>query len=329
MSDKHTHEYKHHDEHHYEHECHEHGHDHSHAGHNHSHIDENTPVMKVGVTIVLNLIIGFAEVIGGIISGSLSLISDALHNFSDAAAIIISYIAIKISKITQTEGFTFGFKRAEILAALINASALLVISIFLIWEAVERLYKPNLIGTKVMFIVALIGLVANIVGALLLRAEAKNSLNLKSAYLHLFSDAVTSVAVLIGAVCIHYWNIYWLDPILTIAISIYIIIESFKILKHTLVILMMGKPDHLSLSEIKEAIEAIPEVANIHHVHLWMMTDKLFHFEAHIDIKDMSKTDTDSILHKAEEILDEKFGITHTTLQLESSKCDSKEILNA
>ncbi|OGV17253.1 MAG: cobalt transporter [Lentisphaerae bacterium GWF2_38_69] len=279
-------------------------------------------------TIILNLIIGAAEVIGGIFSGSLSLISDALHNFSDALAIIISYIAIKISKITQTEGFTFGFKRAEILAALINASALLVISIFLIWEAIERFYEPNTIGATVMFIVALIGLIANILGALLLRADSKNSLNLKSAYLHLFSDAVTSVAVILGAICIHYWRIYWLDPLLTIAISIYILIESFKILKHTLIILMMGKPDHISLTDVKTALEAISEIDNIHHCHLWMLTDKLFHFEAHIDINNINNTDTDKILHKAEQILKDKFGITHSTLQIEKSRCDSKELLN-
>jgi len=294
-----------------------------HNGHSHSHIDKNTSSLKVGFTIILNLIIGVAEVVGGLISGSLSLISDALHNFSDAVAIIISYIAIKISKISQTEGFTFGFKRAEILAALINASALLVISFFLVWEAISRFYHPNTIGTKVMFIVALIGLLANIIGALLLRAESKNSLNLKSAYLHLFSDAITSVAVLLGALCIHYWSIHWLDPLLTIAISIYIIIESFKILKHTLIILMMGK-----FPNIKEALEELPEISNIHHCHLWMLTEKLIHFEAHIDVKDISNSDTDKILHAAERILKDKFGITHTTLQLEIAKCQKKGILD-
>lgn len=324
MPCKHSHGHNHHHDGHNE----EMGNHHSHEGHSHSHIDESTSTFKVGVTIILNLIIGLAEVIGGLISGSLSLISDALHNFSDAVAIIISYIAIKISKISQTEGFTFGFKRAEILAALINASALLVIGFFLIWEAVERFYTPNAIGAKVMFIVALIGLVANIIGALLLRPESKNSLNLKSAYLHLFSDAVTSVAVLLGAVCIHYWAIHWIDPLLTIAISIYIIVESFKILKHTLIILMMGKPDNISLTDIKGALEALPEISNIHHCHLWMLTDRLIHFEAHIDVNDITNSDTDKLLHAAEEILKEKFGINHTTLQIESAKCESKEILD-
>ncbi|MEI6054892.1 MAG: cation diffusion facilitator family transporter [Lentisphaerota bacterium] len=324
MSCKHSHKHDHHHDAHNE----EMEHNHNHEGHNHSHIDESTPTLKVAFTIILNLIIGIAEVIGGLISGSLSLISDALHNFSDAVAIIISYIAIRISKISQTEGFTFGFKRAEILAALINASALLVISFFLIWEAIARFYHPNAIGAKVMFIVALIGLVANIIGALLLRPESKNSLNLKSAYLHLFSDAVTSVAVLLGAVCIHYWGIHWLDPLLTIAISIYIIVESFKILKNTLIILMMGKPDSISLTDIKDALEKLPEISNIHHCHLWMLTDKLIHFEAHINVNDITNLDTDKLLHTAEKILKEKFGINHTTLQIETAKCESKEILD-
>lgn len=305
-----------------------HSHKHDHSAHSHSHIDKSTSSAKVAFTIILNLIIGIAEVIGGLISGSLSLISDALHNFSDAVAIIISYIAIRISKLSQTESFTFGFKRAEILAALINASALLVISFFLIWEAIERFYTPNPIGAKVMFIVALIGLVANIVGALLLKPGSKSSLNLRSAYLHLFSDAVTSVAVLLGAICIHYWSIYYLDPVLTIAISIYIMIESFNILKHTLIILMMGKPKNISLPAIKEAMEKLPEISNIHQCHLWMLTEKLIHFEAHIDVKDISKSDTDKILHAAEKILKEQFGITHTTLQLETAKCQKKGILD-
>lgn len=306
-----------------------HGHDeHNHEGHSHSHIDENTSTFKVGFTVILNLIIGIAEVIGGLVSGSLSLVSDAIHNFSDAAAILISYIAIKISRISQTEGFTFGFKRAEILAALINASALLVISFFLIWEAIERFRTPNAIGAKVMFIVALIGLVANIIGALLLRPESKNSLNLKSAYMHLVSDTVTSVAVLLGAVCIHYWGIHWLDPLLTIVISIYILVESYKILKHTLIILMMGKPDNISLTDIKESLETLPQISNTHHCHLWMLTDKLIHFEAHIDVIDIVNSDIDNLLHAAEKILKDKFGITHTTLQIETAKCKSKELIN-
>jgi cobalt-zinc-cadmium efflux system protein len=293
----------------------------------HSHSVEGYSAGRIIFTIILNLIIGLAEVTGGILSGSLSLISDALHNFSDAFAILITFIAIKLSRITETESFTFGFKRGEIIAASINSSALIVISAYLIWESHLRILHPNPIKTEIMMIVASIGVVANLLGMFLLQKDSDKSINIKSAYLHLFADAITSIAVLLGAVAIHYFKIYWLDPVLTILISLYILRESYFILKKSIIIFMMGKPDGISLEDIKRELESLKEIKNIHHAHLWMLTDKLFHFEAHIDIEDCQSTAIDSIIIRSENILKEKFGITHSTLQVESSKCRKKELI--
>ncbi len=297
--------------------------------HNHgrSRFVEGHSTAKILFTIILNVVIGLAEVIGGIISGSLSLVSDALHNFSDALAIVITYIAIRLSKITESESFTFGFKRGEIIAAFINSSALLVISLFLIWEACSRFVNPTHIKPGIMFIVAFIGLAANFLGAYLLKKDSKKSINLKSAYLHLVSDTVTSVAVIAGAAAIYYFEVYWIDPVLTVLIALYITKESYHIFKESVVILMMGKPQSISLTKIKEDIEKFAEVNNIHHVHVWMLTDKLIHFEAHLDIEKIDICEVDELIARIENMLKEKHGIMHTTLQIESSKCHNKNLV--
>ena len=294
-----------------------------------SHSVEGYSTVKILFTIILNLIIGFVEVIGGIISGSLSLVSDALHNFSDALAIVITYIAIKLSRITESESFTFGFKRGEIIAAFINSSALLVISLFLIWEAYSRFVNPMHIKPGIMFIVAIIGLSANFLGAFILKKDSEKSINLKSAYLHLVSDTITSAAVIAGAVAIYYFGIYWIDPLLTVLISLYIMKESYHIFKESIMILMMGKPHSISLTKIKGDIELFNGVSNIHHAHVWMLTDKLIHFEAHLDL-DFKKIDiceVDELIVRIENMLKEKHGIMHTTLQIESSKCHNKNLV--
>jgi len=292
--------------------------------HEHSH---GYSTVRILFTIILNLVIGLVEVIGGIISGSLSLVSDALHNFSDALAIVITYIAIRLSRITESESFTFGFKRGEIMAAFINSSALLVISLLLIYEAYSRFVNPIQIKTDIMFIIAGVGTLANLFGALLLKKDSGKSINLKSAYLHLVSDTVTSIAVIAGATAIYFFKIYWIDPLLTVLISLYIMKESYHIFKDSVVILMMGKPQFVSLTKIKEDIERFNGVNNIHHAHVWMLTDKLIHFEAHLEVEKVDMCEVDELITRIENLLREKHGIMHTILQIESSKCDDKNLV--
>lgn len=296
--------------------------------HNHSHKNRTeTSERNLFITMALNFFITIVQIIGGIFSGSLSLISDALHNFSDGIAIIITYIAMKLSKRPKTQKYTFGLKRAEILAAVINASTLIIIGFFLIKEAIERFYNPTTIQGGLMLLVAVFGLIPNIIGALLLKKGSQSNLNVRAAYYHLVSDAVSSVAIIIGAVFIIFYKIYWIDPVLTILIAIYILKETYKIVKESIDILMMSNPEEIDLNEIKLLTENIPGVINIHHIHLWKLNDNETHFEAHIEVEDMAVSQTSGIQKMIEDVLHDKFEINHTTLQFECDKCDTKKLL--
>lgn len=279
------------------------------------------------MTMVLNFVITIAELIGGMLSGSLSLISDALHNFSDGISVIISYVAIRLKKRDNSYRHTFGLKRAEILAAVINSSVLIVISVYLFYEAIKRFSTPEPIDASMMTIVASIGLIANVAGTLLLKRDSKDSMNIKSAYLHLLSDAVSSVAVILGGLAIMYWEIYWLDPVLTILIGIYIIRESILILGEAIHVLMEGAPFDISIENVKREVEKFEEVINIHHVHVWSVGENDIHLEAHIDLKDMMISESDLLREKIESILLKIFAINHITLQFECNKCENSELI--
>ncbi|MGB5847395.1 MAG: cation diffusion facilitator family transporter [Ignavibacteriaceae bacterium] len=286
----------------------------------HKHTHSSTGI-RLLITVILNVLITVAEIIGGIISGSLALISDALHNFSDAISVIISYIAIKLKGRDNSPKHTFGFKRAEILAAVINSSVLVAISVYLIYQAVLRFQHPEPIKGVLMTVVASIGLAANIAGTLLLKRDAKTSMNIRSSYFHLLSDAVSSVAVITGGLAIVLWNIYWIDPVLTILISIYITRESYKILFEAMHVLMEGAPPDISINEIQSAVEELDEVENIHHVHIWTVGESDVHLEAHIDVPDMMISKSNKLGDKIENLLKNKFGINHITLQFECEQC--------
>jgi cobalt-zinc-cadmium efflux system protein len=273
------------------------------------------------LTTILNFLITIAEVIGGILSGSLSLISDALHNFSDGIAIIISFIAIKLKQQANSYKHTFGLKRAEILAAVINSSVLIVISFYLFYEAINRLIIPETINSKIMTLVAMVGLIANLFGTMLLKRDSKHSMNIKSAYLHLLSDTISSVSVILGGLAIYFWEIFWVDPLLTILIGIYILKESYSILSEAIHILMEGAPEDISIESIRDEVELLPEVENVHHLHLWTIGDNDAHLEAHINIKDMMISHADILRKEIECILSERFHINHSTLQFECKQC--------
>jgi cobalt-zinc-cadmium efflux system protein len=296
--------------------------------HDHHHIDPSTSTVRLFVTMMLNFLVTVVEVIGGLVSGSLSLISDALHNFSDGIAIIISYIAIRLGKYPQTEKYTFGLKRAEILAAAINAGTLIAISIYLFKESYERFKTPQAIAGSTMIIVAGVGLVANVVGTLLLRRGSRENINIRSAYLHLLGDAISSVAVIIGGICIYFFRVYWVDPLLTVLISVYILIKSVEIVKESVNVLMMGAPESVSIENIRLELERIPGIKNIHHVHVWRLGEHDIHFEAHVDVEDMPVSRTAPLCKMIEENLAYNHRITHVTLQFESDKCESKKLLS-
>jgi len=289
------------------------------------HINER----NLKISVVLNLAIAVAEVIGGLIANSLSLLSDALHNLSDGLALLMAFIAHKFSKKEATYSKTFGYKRVEILSAFLNSVILVGVSIYLFVEAVERFFNPEPIHGMVMLSVALLGLIANLVSVLILHRDSKHNLNIKAAYLHLIGDTLSSVAVIAGGILIYFYEIYWVDPLVTIIIGVYILKHAYSILKETVDILMQGTPKKLELERIKKHLEALEEVHNIHHVHTWALNEKEIHFEAHVDLKkDLKISQTDELHDKINRMLKEEFGVAHVTLQFEYNACIEKELVH-
>lgn len=266
----------------------------------------------------LNLVIAIVEVAGGILSGSLALLSDALHNLSDTFATFIAYMATVIGKREANQKKTFGYKRVEILAALLNAVILIVLSVFLLKEAWERWKDPQTINSMIMLLVGMIGLLANLYAVILLKKDAHKSINVKAAYVHLIGDSLSSVVVIIGGVLIQVFKVYWIDPLITLLISLYIIRSGFLILKQSVNILMQSSPDNLDLSIIKRKVEQMPDVANIHHLHAWMLTDTEIHLEAHVELnKDLKLSQVKDTHREIERFLLTDFNVSHVTLQFE------------
>ncbi len=295
--------------------------------HHHDHDLTRTTTARMFITMGMNFIITIAEIIGGLLSGSLALISDAMHNLTDGIAIIISYIALRLRKVKHSSKHTFGLKRAEIFAAVINSTVLFIISLFLFYEAVQRFFTPEPIKGKMMVVVAAVGLVANVTGTLLLRKDSHKSINIKSAYLHLLIDALSSVTVIVGGLLITFFNIVWVDPILTILIGLYVFRESLAILKESSHILLEGAPPEVDLEAIKQEVEDVDDVLDIHHIHIWKIGEKDIHFEAHINTRDMMVSETGNILSQVEALL-KKYNITHVTLQFECNVCDNKNLIH-
>jgi len=296
-----------------------------HSDHPHKDVSSN----KLLIATILNVLIAVAEVIGGLISNSLSLISDALHNISDATAVFIAWIAHRISKKPSNQKRTFGYKRIEILAALFNAAVLAGISIYLFYEAVLRLVDPQPVKGLIMLIVATIGLFANLAAVILLHRDAKKNINFKAAYLHLMGDTLSSVAVILGGILIYFFKIYWVDPVITILIGLYILKETFGILKQANDILMQGTPQGVDLELIRTDLETFPEIANIHHVHIWNLDDQSIHFECHVDLKEDARlSDTEKLFREMESLLSTKHHIAHLTIQFEHQWCDDKDMIH-
>lgn len=271
--------------------------------------------------MLLNFAITLVEILGGVMAGSLSLISDALHNFSDGIAIIVSYVALRLSRKSRTDRYTFGLQRAQILAAVLNAGVLLAISVYLVREAVSKLLHPQAIDGGLMLMVASFGLAVNLIGTWLLHRGAQSNMNIRSAYLHLLSDAVSSVAVILGALAIKFFHHYWVDPILTLLIAAYVGWESWKLIQQAIDVLMLKVPGSISMDELETALKEIPEVYDVHHIHLWQVDERDIHFEAHIGVDDALLSTTATIAGRIEQSLHENFGINHVTLQFEAGSC--------
>jgi cobalt-zinc-cadmium efflux system protein len=279
-------------------------------------------------SIILNLLITIAQVIGGFISGSLALISDALHNFSDVITLIFSLIANKLSRRKASIDHTFGFKRAELIAAFVNAATLIIVALFLIYGAIERFYNPHIIKSGLVIWMALLGIVVNGISALMLKKDAEHNLNMKSAYLHLFTDMLASVAVLVGGLLMKYFGWFWVDSVMTILIAVYLIVVGIDLLKTSTKMLMLFTPEHINIKEIVREVHKIRGVGKLHHIHVWHLNDDELHLEAHLDCsEDIKMSEFNNLLHQIEQVLFTQFHINHINIQPEFKKEDSKDFI--
>ncbi|WP_431127018.1 cation diffusion facilitator family transporter [Flagellimonas flava] len=301
------------------------GHHHYH-GHSHSHNDLKG--RNLLISIVLNIAITVSQVIGGLISGSLALLSDALHNFSDVLSLVISYVAALLGRKKASKNKTFGYKRAEILAAFINAATLMVVAVILMIEAVDRFFEPQEIESNLVIWLSIIAILGNGFSVLLLKKDSEDNMNMKSAYLHLLTDMMASVAVLVGGVLMKFYQIFWVDAVLTMAIALYLIYMGYDLLKESTKVLMLFTPSTIEVKEIVESICTLEPVKNVHHVHIWQLNEEEIHLEAHIDFKeDIKLSEFDKILVDIEEHVYHKHGINHVNIQPEFDKCDSKSVI--
>ncbi|MGI6521372.1 MAG: cation diffusion facilitator family transporter [Fermentimonas sp.] len=304
---------------------HVHPHSHHHAHNHHAHA-ENLRGKKLLWVTLLNFSISVVQVVGGIVSNSLSLISDAIHNLGDTSAIFIAFLAGKHAAKKPDAQKTFGYKRAEILAALFNGVVLIAICIFLFVEAYKRFINPQPIKGGVMLTVAVFGLLANLISVLVLQKEKSHNLNVRAAYLHLLGDTLSSVAVIAGGIAIIVWDVYWIDPLVTVAVGVYITYHTWGVVRQTVDILMQATPRHINIQKIKQEVETLPQVENLHHLHVWQMDDEQVHLEAHLNIsRDMPLSEAQTVRHNVETLLKDKFNIGHVTLQIEYKGCEDND----
>jgi cobalt-zinc-cadmium efflux system protein len=264
-----------------------------------------------------------AELIGGLLSNSLALLSDAGHMFMDVLALLLSFFALRFATRPATEKQTFGFYRLEILAALINGTVLLVLSLFIFYEAYQRFIEPQEIRGLLMLGVAAIGLGANIVSALVLRAGSHESLNVKGAFLHVIGDLLSSLGVILAGAIILLTGWRRVDSILSFVIGIIILIGAYKLVMESVHILLESTPKNIVLNEVIEGVKTIEGVRDLHHVHLWTITSGIYALSAHVLIEDQMISRSSQILEDMNRFLREKFNIDHTTVQFECETCET------
>jgi cobalt-zinc-cadmium efflux system protein len=298
-------------------------------GHHLNHKSSQIKGNNLLISIVLNILITVAQIVGSIISGSLALLSDALHNFTDVTSLVISYVANKLAKRKASIKRTFGYKRAEIIAAFVNSSVLIVVGFILVIEAIERFFSPETILSDIVIWLAFLAILVNGISVLLLKKDAEKNMNMKSAYLHLFTDMLSSIAVMIGGILMKYYEVWWVDSVLTLLIAVYLIYVGYALFIKSLKVLMLFTPDELNIEAITKAVNKFSKVKSIHHIHIWQLNEDEVHLEAHLEFEeDVKISEFDLILQEIEELLYHKFGINHITIQPEYEKEEnSKDII--
>ncbi|WP_343117152.1 cation diffusion facilitator family transporter [Ostreiculturibacter nitratireducens] len=296
---------------------------HDHGHHGHHHLDSDAGDRRVAIAVAVNLVLTFAQIVGGLISGSVALIADAVHNFSDAVSLIVAYGARRIARRPATPEMSFGYGRAEVVAALVNYTTLIIIALWLGFEAVMRLIDPPPVTGWIVVLLAGIALVIDLVTAALTWRLSKESVNIRAAFLHNLADAGSSVAVIIGGTLILLYDWRLVDPIITLLISAYILWHAASEVGPVIRVLMLAAPDGTRAAAIRARMEKVEGVEDVHHLHLWQIDERSASVEAHIVVAEGHEAPT--VVADVKRALAGDFGLTHVTLETETraSGCSS------
>jgi cobalt-zinc-cadmium efflux system protein len=288
----------------------------------HSHVDvRDTSGPRLLMTLGLNLLIPVVQVIGGIQAHSMALISDAAHNFSDFTAVLIAYVANRIGRRGASVHNTFGYRRVEILAAAINVVLLIGVATFVVYEAMHRLHHPEAVAGRLVVLVAGIGVLGNGLSAWLLHRDAGHNLNVRGAFLHMLGDLLTSVVVAVSGIILIFKPWYWLDPVLSVLIALFILKNCWTIIKEAACILMNATPNGLDIFKVKSFLEQIPGISGVHYLHAWNVCSSSVAFSCHLVVPDQRLSRIDMLSEKVRAQLLDHFGIDHPILQFEATPC--------
>jgi cobalt-zinc-cadmium efflux system protein len=291
-------------------------HQHHHAGHRDA-VSRKLMIATVatGVFVVVELVIG-------IYASSLALIGDSFHNFTDSLALLLALAAVRIERRPPTAAKSYGYQRAGVLAAFVNAGTLAALTVFLFIEAIARLRAPTPVDSRAMLITAAIGLVLNSAITWSLRSEGKHDLNVRSAVLHMLGDAVSSAGIIAAALLIRVTHAVWWDPAMTIVIGVMILVSSWGVLREAVNLLLEGTPSGIDPDAVSRSLAALDGVEGVHHLHIWALTASRPSLSCHLMVGDIPLRTTGNVLARVNEVLERQFGIAHTTIQFEFANCD-------
>lgn len=283
--------------------------------------------LRLIFTIGLNALIVVAEVIGGLVSGSLALLSDAVHNLSDVASLIIAFVARRLGRRAPSHRHTYGLGRVEVMAALLNSATILVVGTLIIRSAVMRLMHPAPVLGGVMLAVAVVGLAANLVSVLLLRGHSHGDLNMRAAMLHLLQDTISSVAVVVAALFAGWKYGPYLDPLISILVVALVLFSGWQLLRDAIRVLLEGTPEGLDLEALRRDVQQLIPGCDLHHVHAWELRPGQRILTAHLRVPDGPLSGMDVILRQIRDRLHTKWGIAHSTLEIETLGCGNNDLL--
>jgi cobalt-zinc-cadmium efflux system protein len=286
--------------------------------HDHSHSSEHLSDRRLVVAVALNLLLTVVEAVAGLLAGSLALLADALHNFNDCGSLIIALIARRIGRRPSDELRTFGYRRAEIIGALINLTILVVVGLYLVYEAIARFLQPHPIDGWIVVIVAAVALVIDIATAALLYAMSHGNLNLRAAYLHNLGDALSSVGVIVAGAVVILFGVTWVDPLITLVIAGYILWQSLTMMRRSIHILMEGAPADVDSAALVADLQSLEGVIEIHHLHLWELDEEQRALEAHVVVDNAHIARWAEIKQQIKQRLAERYHIHHSTVEFES-----------